>query len=247
MDSSLSAIAYGRVAPYNRKSAIPMPPVLASPPPMRLALRRRLLVALSLAFAATFAVGTRAAPAAPVILVVGDSLSAAYGIPVEQGWVALLARRLADEGYPHRVVNASISGDTTAGGRSRLPALLAQHAPAIVVVELGANDGLRGGSLASTRDNLDAMVGAVQKAGARALLVGMKLPPNYGPTYTKQFDALFGFVAAARKVPLVPFLFAGLADDDVHFQPDRLHPTVAAQPKLLANVWPLLKPLLGKR
>lgn len=211
--------------------------------------RRRMLACLLLlaAWLLPGVVGaTTAAQARPVILVVGDSLSAAYGLAPGQGWVDLLAARLAAEGYRHQTVNASISGDTTAGGRARLPALLARHRPAIVVIELGGNDGLRGGSLGSTRENLDAMVVAAQKSGARVLVLGMRLPPNYGPVYTREFDAIFTGVAASRKVALVPFLLAGFGDDMTYFQPDRIHPTAAAQPRLLANVWPALVPLLGR-
>jgi acyl-CoA thioesterase-1 len=187
-----------------------------------------------------------AAVPAPVVLVVGDSISAAYGLPQGAGWVDLLAARVKAEGLPHRIVNASISGDTTAGGRARLTALLTQHRPAVVVIELGGNDGLRGGNLKATRDNLDAMVTLAQKAGARVLLVGTKLPPNYGPAYTREFDALFADVARARKVALVPYFFDGFGERNDLFQPYRIHPTAAAQPMLLDNVWPTLKPLLGK-
>ena len=211
--------------------------------------RRRILACLLLLAASLLpgVVGaTTAAQARPVVLVVGDSLSAAYGLAPGQGWVDLLAARLAAEGYRHQTVNASISGDTTAGGRARLPALLARHRPAIVVIELGGNDGLRGGSLGSTRENLDAMVVAAQKSGARVLVLGMRLPPNYGPAYTREFDAIFSGVAAARKAALVPFLLEGFGDDMTYFQPDRIHPTAAAQPRLLANVWPALVPLLGR-
>jgi acyl-CoA thioesterase-1 len=205
-----------------------------------------LLFVAPLLVAITGAGPARAEPGAPVLLVVGDSISAGYGLPSGQGWVDLLAQRLAAGRYPHRVVNASISGDTTAGGRARLPPLLAQHRPAVVVIELGGNDGLRGGNLEATRANLDAMVVAVRKAGAKALLVGTKLPPNYGPAYTRQFDGLFESVAAAHKVPVVPFFFAGFGEKNELFQPDRIHPAVAAQPLLLDNVWPVLAPLLGK-
>ncbi len=213
--------------------------------------RRPILVAL-LAFAAALLVASngivpaRAEPGAPVLLVVGDSISAGYGLPAGQGWVDLLAARLKVARYPHRVVNASISGDTTAGGRARLAALLAQHRPAVVVIELGGNDGLRGGNLKATRENLDAMVVAVRKAGAKVLLVGTKLPPNYGPAYTREFDGIFEAVAAARKVPVVPYFFAGFGDKNELFQTDRIHPAAAAQPLLLDNVWPALAPLLGK-
>jgi acyl-CoA thioesterase-1 len=183
--------------------------------------------------------------AAPVILIVGDSISAGYGLPAGAGWTTLLQQRLEAEHYPHRVVNASSSGDTTAGGRARLAALLAQHRPAVTIIELGGNDGLRGGSLEALRGNLDAMAAMAQKAGSRVLLVGMRLPPNYGPAYVQRFDAAFADVAKARKIALVPFLFDGFGEDSTMFQPDRIHPVAAAQPKLLDNVWRELRPLLG--
>jgi acyl-CoA thioesterase-1 len=159
----------------------------------------------------------------------------------------LLAERLRREGYPYRVVNASISGDTTAGGRARLPALLTQHKPSIVLLELGGNDALRGGDLAVARGNLEAMVATVQAAGARPMIVGMQLPPNYGSSYVKAFGALFSDIGKARQVPVVPFMFEGFGDDLGQFQADRIHPTAAAQPRILANVWPALAPLLAKR
>jgi acyl-CoA thioesterase-1 len=183
---------------------------------------------------------------APVILVVGDSISAGYGLPGGKVWVDLLTQRLKENGYRYRVVNASISGDTTAGGRARLAPLLHQHKPAIVIVELGGNDALRGGKLSTARDNVDAMVATAQGAGAKVLLVGMQLPPNYGPAYVKEFGDLFASVAKARKVSAVPYFFAGFGEDLAFFQPDRIHPTVDAQPKLLDNVWPALQPLLKK-
>jgi acyl-CoA thioesterase-1 len=206
----------------------------------------------SLAFLLVLALATaptapRAADAAPVVLVVGDSISAAYGLPGGTGWTDLLARRLAAERQPHRVVNASISGDTTAGGRSRLPALLARHRPAIVVIELGGNDALRGGDLAATRTNLDAMVVAAQAARARVLIVGMRVPPNYGAAYGRGFETLFADVARTRRTALVPFFFEGFGDRNELFQPDRIHPSVAAQPLLLDNLWPALAPLLKPR
>ncbi len=210
-----------------------------------LPLRRRAIALLLLAMAVV-ACDARGAPAPAVLLVVGDSISAGYGLPKGSGWVDLLAARIEAQRLPFRVVNASITGDTTAGGRARVPALLAQHKPAVVVVELGGNDGLRGGSLKATKDNLDAIVGAVQKSGARAVVVGMRLPPNYGPAYTREFDAMFGEVAQSRRAALVPFLFAGFGESSEWFQPDRIHPTVAAQAMLLDNVWPVLAPLLGK-
>jgi len=186
-----------------------------------------------------------APPATPTILIVGDSISAGYGLPPDSGWTTLLQQRLVAQHYPYRVVNASISGDTTAGGRERLDLLLSRERPAITVIELGGNDGLRGGSLDAMRANLDAMVVAAQKAGSRVLLVGMQLPPNYGPAYVRRFDVTYADVAKARHVALVPFLFEGFADDDAQFQPDRIHPVVAAQPRLLDNIWRELQPLLG--
>jgi acyl-CoA thioesterase-1 len=203
-------------------------------------------------FATVAAVGllaphsARAAAGAPALLIVGDSISAGYGLPAGASWVDLLAARIESERYPLHVVNASITGDTTAGGRARLQALLARHQPAIVIVELGGNDGLRGGNLKSTRDNLDAMIAAAQHAGAKVLVVGTRLPPNYGLAYTREFGALFGELAKARNTALVPNLFEGFAERNEFFQPDRIHPTAAAQPQLLDNVWPALKPLLGK-
>lgn len=207
----------------------------------------RSLVILALVWLGSTATGVFAQTGAPVLLVVGDSISAGYGLSGGQVWVDLLAAKAKADGYPHRVVNASISGDTTAGGRARLPALLKQHRPAIVVIELGGNDALRGGRLAATRENLDAMVVAAQDAGAKVLLVGMQLPPNYGPAYVRDFSDLFASVAKARKVPLVPYFFAGFGDDLAYFQSDRIHPTADAQPRLLANVWPTLQPLLRAR
>lgn len=184
---------------------------------------------------------------APVLLVVGDSVSAGYGLGKGQGWVDALGRKLADEGYKYRLVNASISGDTTAGGRARLPALLTQHKPAVVIIELGGNDALRGGRLATSRDNLDAMVAAAQAAGAKVLVVGIEIPPNYGPAYARESRDMFAGVAATRKVPLVPSIFAGFGDDLSLFQQDRIHPTAEAQARLVANVWPTLAPLLRAR
>ena len=208
--------------------------------------RRRWLALLG-TLALSLAAPVAHAAAERVLLVVGDSISAAYGLPSGAGWVTLLDERLRREGYPYRVVNASISGDTTAGGRARLGALLTQHKPALVILELGGNDALRGGDLSVTRANLDAMVAATQAAGARVLLVGMQLPPNYGSSYVNAFGALFSDVGKARKVPVVAFMFEGFGDDLSLFQADRIHPTAAAQPRILANVWPALQPLLTKR
>lgn len=184
--------------------------------------------------------------AAPTLLVLGDSLSAAYGIKVEQGWVALLQARLRDKGYGHRIINASSSGETTGGALARLPRMLALHRPVIVIVELGGNDGLRGLPIADIRRNLTAIIRTSQQAGARILLVGMKIPPNYGPSYTRDFHALFGELAREFKLPSVPFLLEDVVTDEDLFQADGIHPTAAAQPLLLREVWPQLEPLLRR-
>jgi acyl-CoA thioesterase I len=183
----------------------------------------------------------------PVLLVVGDSLSAEYGLPRGTGWVQLLADRLRDRGSDYRVVNASISGETTSGGRSRLPALLKQHQPKIVVLELGANDGLRGLPLNVMKDNLSAMIRATQATGAKVLLTGIRVPPNYGRDYSERFFGTYATLAREHKVALAPFLLEGFADSLDLFQADRVHPTVEAQPRILDNVWPALRPLLGER
>jgi len=185
--------------------------------------------------------------ATPTIVVLGDSLSAEYGLPRGSGWVALLERKLAAEKIAFKVVNASISGDTTSGGRSRLPALLKQQQPAIVVIELGGNDALRGLPLTNTQANLTAMVEASKQAGAKVLLLGIQVPPNYGSDYANKFAATFQNVSKALQVPLVPFLLAHVADgpDPVAmFQSDRIHPKAEAHPQILANVWPALGKLL---
>ena len=181
------------------------------------------------------------------MLVVGDSLSAEYGLKRGSGWVALLDDRVRQKKLGATVVNASISGDTTSGGRSRLPALLKQHRPAVVIVELGGNDALRGLPLAMTRDNLAAMASAAKAAGARVIIVGMQVPPNYGRKYGDDFAGLFATVARAEGAALVPFLLKGVADGPqaaTLFQADRIHPTEAAHPLMLDNVWPVLAPLL---
>lgn len=187
--------------------------------------------------------GMRSVFAANTVLVFGDSLSAGYGIAVQQSWPALLAERLRQQKPPRDLVNASISGETTAGGRSRLPAVLERHRPAVVILALGANDGLRGLPLAETRANLTQMVRAAKTSGARVLLVGMRLPPNYGPEYTRDFSALFATLARQEKTALLPFLLEPIALDDAAFQADRLHPTAAAQPKILDHVWKSLQPV----
>lgn len=211
-------------------------------------LLRRWVLALVLALGASAFAQTGARP---VLLVLGDSLSAEYGLPRDSGWVKLLADRLGREGAAqYNVVNASISGETTSGGRSRLPALLTQHRPAVVIIELGGNDGLRGLPLPAMRENLSAMVDASRKGGARVLLVGVRIPPNYGRDYTEGFFATFADVARERNAALAPFLLDGFADQTDLFQSDRIHPTVKAQMKMLDNVWPHLQPLLeirGKR
>ena len=189
-----------------------------------------------------------ATPAAPrTLLILGDSISAGYGLPRDAGWVRLLTDRIRQNGLDYSVVNASISGDTTSGGRARLPALLKQHAPEVVVIELGGNDGLRGLDIKAMEDNLAAMTDMARKAGARVLLVGMRLPPNYGRDYTNRFEAVYGRLARKLDVPLVPFFFTGFGEGDEWFQADRIHPTVRAQPVLLDNVWPQLQKLLAQR
>ncbi|MCA3158608.1 MAG: arylesterase [Burkholderiales bacterium] len=187
---------------------------------------------------------TAVASRAPVVLVLGDSLSAEYGIKRGSGWVQLLSERLEQQKFRWQVVNASVSGETSSGGRSRLPALLQQHRPRIVIIELGANDGLRGLSLDATRQNLRTMIQAAQQSGARVLLVGMQLPPNFGISYTRDFADLFRQLAKERKTALVPFLLEGIAADLSYFQDDRIHPNEKAQVRLLDNVWGGLLPLL---
>ena len=183
---------------------------------------------------------------AATIMVWGDSLSAGYGLEADEAWPTLLQTRLDEEGFRHTVVNASVSGETSAGGRSRLPAALEQHEPDIVILELGANDGLRGLPPKLLAENLDAMISAARSAGAQVLLVGMQMPPNYGPVYTRRFAQTFTTVAKAQKVPLVPFLLEGFADQPELFLNDGIHPTADAQHKVLDTVWHGLKPLLGK-
>lgn len=190
------------------------------------------------------AAGGPACGKASVLLILGDSLSAEYGLPRDTGWVRLLADRLAKEAAQYSVVNASISGETTSGGRTRLPQLLQQQRPAVVVIQLGANDGLRGLSLTSMRENLTAMVRASRASGARVLLIGMRIPPNYGREYAERFAAAFAQVAGDEKVALVPFLLEGFADDLAYFQADRIHPAERAQRRMLDTVWPALSPLL---
>lgn len=181
----------------------------------------------------------------PVILVIGDSLSAEYGLQRDSGWVTLLQQKIDKEGYPYRVQNASISGDTTSGGLSRLPAALSLYQPALVIIELGSNDALRGLALSMTENNLDRMVKLSSDIDAKILLLGMQIPPNYGPKYAEQFRLLFVNLATKHDVGLVPFLLDGIATDRKWFQSDGIHPNEAAQATLADTVWSGLKPLLG--
>lgn len=181
---------------------------------------------------------------AGTILIVGDSISAAFGLDTRLGWVSLLEQRLVQQGYDDKVVNASVSGDTSAGGLARLPALLAAHKPEVVILELGGNDGLRGQQPAQLKQNLASMIEASQKAGAKVLLLGMQLPPNYGARYTRAFAEVYSQLGSEKNVALVPFLLEGVGGHPELMQADGVHPAVGAQSKLLDNVWPALKPLL---
>ena len=183
---------------------------------------------------------------AQIILVVGDSISAAYGIPVEDGWVSLLQRRLDAGGYAYRIVNASISGDTTANARSRLPQALASHEPAVVLLELGGNDGLRGLSLTEMKSNLAAMITSSQEAESQVLLIGVQLPPNYGPLYTERFQSVFHELASEQNLALLPSLVDGIGTEQNLMQQDGIHPNAAAQPLIVDRVWKELVPLLDK-
>ncbi len=185
---------------------------------------------------------------APVILVFGDSISAGYGLPqVERGWVALLQAKLKTEGYGYEVANASVSGETTAGGLARLPRALTVHHPAVVVLELGGNDGLRALPVAQMRDNLARMIDLAKGAGAQVLLLGIRIPPNYGPQYTAQFGQVYADLARQKHVPVVPFFMSEVALHPELMQADGVHPNEQGQPKLLASVWPALTPLLERR
>jgi acyl-CoA thioesterase-1 len=208
---------------------------------MSMRMRPFWLLLVTLLFTASMPVQ---AAAPTTVLVFGDSLSAAYGLPREAGWVHLLAERGERHRLRFRVVNASVSGETTAGGLARLPALLQAHRPDLVIIALGANDGLRGLPLAQMRDNLTRMIELARRAGSDVLLVGMHLPPNYGPAYTRKFHDSFHDIARAQKVGLVPFLLDGMATRRELFQVDGLHPTAAAQPIILENVWRQLEPRL---
>lgn len=218
-----------------------MQPIVGSP--LSLSRRKVLALAACLGFAAY---AQAASPGRPALLVVGDSLSAGYGLETGKGWVDLLRQQL-DAGRPRwNVINASVSGDTTAGGLARLPALLARDKPAVVILELGGNDALRGLSLQQTKNNLTKMVTLCKKAGAAVLLIGMQIPPNYGAAYTERFAAIFPAVAQSTHVALVPFLLSGVVSHPDWFQSDNIHPTAQAQPTMLDTVWPHLKPLLAR-
>ncbi len=206
---------------------------------MRTALRTLMLIALT-----SFAMN--AYSASKTILVLGDSLSAEYGLSRGEGWVNLVQKKLAAEKIPATIVNASISGETTSGGRSRLQSLLSKHKPDVVIIELGANDALRGLPLSATRDNLQAMVRSARDIKARVLLIGMQIPPNYGNDYTREFSGLFPDIARKTGASLVPFMLAGIAENPDLFQPDHIHPNAAAHPIILNNIWPHLRPLLAK-
>ena len=205
-----------------------------------------LLLWLALPWAAPAFAADAAPPSSPVILVMGDSLSAGYGVNVDATWVALLQRRVTEQGYGYRLVNASISGETTGGARPRLPRALQLHRPDIVIIELGGNDGLRGLPLNQVKGNLEAMVKQSQAAGARPLLVGMRIPPNYGPAYAEQFHAMYSELGDRFKVPVLDFFLDRVVFNEKLMQGDGIHPSAAAQPLLLENLWPVLKPLLKK-
>ena len=204
----------------------------------------KLIVGAALGLSLSLAATANAYSAPKTVLVVGDSLSAEYGIARGAGWVALLEQKMKTEKIDARVVNASISGETTSGGKARLPALLGQHKPDLVVIELGANDGLRGLPVPSAEANLRAMIAAAQAQKARVLLVGMRMPPNYGRAYTERFFGMFQTVATSTKSPLVPFMLEGVADKPALFQQDRLHPTAQAHPIILNNIWPTFEKMV---
>lgn len=199
-----------------------------------------MLMTVSANAAMTSSAWAESKPSQPTILVYGDSLSAAYRIPPEKGWVSLLQQRLKNEGFPHHVVNASVSGETTSGGLSRLQMTLRQHKPDIVLLELGANDGLRGLPLADMRKNLESMVKASQAANADVILLGIMIPPNYGSRYTQEFSESFAELAKRHDLPLVKFFLEGIAGRPEFTLDDGLHPSASAQPRILENVWPTL-------
>jgi acyl-CoA thioesterase-1 len=207
----------------------------------------RVIGAWALGMGLLFIALQNAVASASTILVFGDSLSAAYGIRPEQGWVTLLTQRLQTQGYGYQVINASVSGETSSGGLERLPRALSLHIPGIVILELGANDGLRGLPASALRDNLAQMVRLAQTAGARVLLVGIRIPPNYGPRYTDEFARVYAAVAQEYHLPLVPFLLEKVALDPTLMQADGMHPNAAAEPIVLDTLWPYLKPFLKNK
>ena len=204
----------------------------------------RPLEVLPLLIALVFAPAVSTQVAEPTILVVGDSISAGYGIKLSEGWVNLLERRLRANGFPHQVINASISGDTSRGGLARLPDALARHRPDFVILELGGNDALRGLRLTELKKNMAAMTELSQQSGARVLIAEMRIPPNYGPRYTEKFQAVFGELAERYQATLIPFMLEGVATDPTLMQQDGIHPRAKAQPLMLDKVWQVLEPLL---
>lgn len=202
-------------------------------------------VSINIAMANTAIAASKAG--VPTILVYGDSLSAAYSMPQEQGWVSLLQQRLQNQGFPHQVINASVSGETTSGGLSRLQITLRQHKPDIVLLELGANDGLRGLPLTEMRNNLETMIKSIKAAGADVVLLGIMIPPNYGQKYTREFSQSFTELADHFDLPLVKFLLEGVAGKPELTLDDGLHPSAIAQPRILDNVWQVLRPELGNK
>jgi acyl-CoA thioesterase I len=213
-------------------------------PSTRFFIYRALAVAWIVVVVGVSLPGVAQAAPARTIVVLGDSLSAAYGIEARAGWVNLLEQRLAEQKLTYKVVNASVSGDTTAGGVARLPRLLSEHQPAIVLLELGGNDGLRGMPPSQAKQNLSAMITRAKASGAKVLLLGVRLPPNFGTQYNQRFQQMYTEVAAEQHVPLVPFILEGLTPNATHVQSDGIHPTAAAQPLILENVWPRLRTLL---
>ncbi|MFM7396427.1 MAG: arylesterase [Gammaproteobacteria bacterium] len=208
--------------------------------------KRSFVLALLVAIAPAWSYGNPARDTSPTILVLGDSVSAGYGLASNEGWVALLQDRLKSQGYGYRVVNASVSGETTTGGLARLPRALSVHRPQIVIVELGGNDGLRALPLETSRRNLERIIETAQISGARVLLLGMKIPPNYGPKYSQGFEGVFRDLARRHRLPFEPFFLERIALVPGMIQADGLHPTAKAQPAMLDTVWPVLKPMLRR-
>ncbi|MBV8784264.1 MAG: arylesterase [Gammaproteobacteria bacterium] len=206
----------------------------------------RTIGAAALSIALVFIALQNAVAAEHTVLVFGDSLSAAYGLRPEQGWVTLLGQRLQAQGYGYQVINASVSGETTSGGLARLPRALQLHRPGLVVLELGANDALRGLPVSETRGNLARLIELSRASGARVLLVGIRIPPNYGPRFANDFAAIYPQLAQQYHLPLVPFLLEKVALDPARMQPDGMHPNAAGEPPVLDTLWPYLKPLLNK-